>query len=101
MKEIKQYYDALSKKGITRTSDLPYGKKQVPWTVTFILPVIDTTEGFYKMIIPDMALNKYNFSVRCDTQCERMFKAIFLRVKDKPLDDWQQKACCFPRPGFC
>lgn len=65
MKEIRQYYDALKKKGTTRTSDLPYGKKQAAWTVTFLVPVIDTTEGFYKMIVPAMAMNKYNFSIRC------------------------------------
>ena len=65
MENFKQYYNTLKKGGTIRVSDLPYGNKKAKWTVTFVLPVIDTTEGFYKMIVPAMALNKYNFNIRC------------------------------------
>lgn len=63
METIKRYFEALSK-GAT-LSEIPYGMKRADYTITFVQPILGTTEGWYKMIVPGMAMNRDNRHIRC------------------------------------
>jgi len=56
MDEIKTFYDR--QQAGARLSELPYGHKSAPYTVTFVLPVLNQ-EGFYRMILPWRAINRW------------------------------------------
>jgi len=63
MEEIRKYYYGLQKR--STLNELPYGTKKADYTITFVQPVLGTMEGFYKMVMPGMILNRKHPSIRC------------------------------------
>ena len=63
MEEIKRYYYGLQKH--KTLNELPYGTKKADYTITFVQPILGTMEGFYKMVVPGMILNRKHPGIRC------------------------------------